>query len=179
MRNESLPSRQFKTGGGRLAPVLCNIFGIFILLSVIVTCLPATVPRLWGYKIYNVVSGSMEPEIPIGSIVYVEPARLEEIAEVDIIAFHSGDSIVVHRVVRNKVVEGEFITKGDANAEEDMNSVPYVSVVGRIKAHYPLLGRMLALYTSNVGKAYAVCFAACGAMFNILASRLRERRDRK
>ena len=60
-----------------------------------------------------------------------------------------------------------------------MNSVSYDSLIGRVAAHYPLLGRMLVLYTSNVGKAYAVCFAACVAMFNILASRLRERRRRR
>ena len=45
-----------------------------------------------------------------------------------------------------------------------------------MEAHYPLLGGMLVLYTSNVGKIYAVCFAACGAMLNLLAGRLRERR---
>ena len=37
------------------------------------------------------------------------------------------------------------------------------------------VGELMEVYTSTIGKIYAVCFAACGAMFNILAGRLRER----
>jgi signal peptidase I len=175
MRNKSLSSGQHRTGGRRLAAAFCNAAGILILISVIATCLPVTVPKLLGYEIYHVVSGSMEPEIPVGSVIYVEAAPPESISEGEIIAFDRGDSVVVHRVADNQIVEGEFITKGDANEKADVNSVPYASVIGRVKAHYPLLGKMLVLYTSNVGKIYAICFAVCGAMFNILASRLRER----
>ena len=161
--------------GGKLIPALCNIAGTLILLSVIGTCLPVTIPQLMGYEVYNVVSGSMEPEIPIGSAIYVEPMEPEAVEEGDVIAFQSGDSVIAHRVVQNQKVEGFFKTKGDANAGEDMNDVDYAALIGRVAAHYPLLGQMLVLYTSNIGKAYAVCFAACGAMLNILAGRLRER----
>lgn len=179
MRDKLLSSEQYKAGRGRLAPILCNVAGICILLSIITTCLPVTVPRFLGYEIYNVVSGSMEPEIPVGSVVYVKAEQPEMISEGEIIAFWSNETTVIHRVVRNQTVEGIFITKGDANAGEDMNDVPYDAVIGRVCAHYPFLGEMLVLYTSKVGKAYAICFAACGAMFNILAARLRERRARR
>jgi len=77
--------------GGNLVPALCSLAGTLILLSVIASCLPVTVPRLMGYEIYNVVSGSMEPEIPIGSILYVEKIPPEEIREDDVIAFWSND----------------------------------------------------------------------------------------
>ena len=56
-----------------------------------------------------------------------------------------------------------------------MNDVPYAAVIGRVTAHFPVLGELMEVYTSTIGKIYAVCFAACGAMFNILAGRLRER----
>ena len=173
--DKTLPSGH-KAKGGKLIPALCNIVGTLILLSVIATCIPVTVPQLMGYGVYNIVSGSMEPEIPIGSAIYVQSAAPESIQEGDVIAFQSGESVVAHRVVRNQTVEGTFKTKGDANAEEDMNDVDYAALIGRVVAHYPLLGQMLALYTSTVGKAYAACFAACGAMLNMLAGRLRERR---
>ena len=62
---------------------------------------------------------------------------------------------------------------GDANAEEDMRPVDYTELVGRVAAHYPLLGGLMALYTSNIGKAYVICFAACGVMFNLLAGKIR------
>ncbi len=175
MRNRPLPSGQRNAKGGKIIPTLCNVVGTLILFSVIATCLPAVLPRLLGYEVYNVVSGSMQPEIPIGSIIYVKPAEPDKVQEGDIIAFHSEESVITHRVMKNNVVEGKFTTKGDANAEEDMNDVPYGALIGEVTFHCPLLGEMLWIYTSTAGKAYAVCFAACGAMFNILAGRMRER----
>lgn len=163
--------------GGKILPAFCNILGTLILIAVIASCLPVTVPKLLGYEIYNVVSGSMAPEIPVGSILYVEAYDPADIQEGDIIAFYSGDSVITHRVVENNVVEGEFITKGDANAAEDMNSVDYDVMIGRVKGHYPYLGGLMAVYTTTMGKVYVICFAACGAMLNLLAGRIRARED--
>ena len=132
--------RRSEAKGGNVIPALCSIIGILILCSVIASCLPVTVPRLMGYEIYNVVSGSMEPEIPVGSVIYVKAAAPEEVREGDVIAFWSNGSVVAHRVVKNKMVEGSFVTKGDANAREDMNEADYEALIGRVAAHYPVLG---------------------------------------
>ena len=144
-------------------------------MAVLALCLALTLPRFLGYGIYNVVSGSMEPEIPVGSVVYVEGVRAEDVTGGDVIAFQSGDSVIIHRVVENQVVEGKFTTKGDANAENDMNPVGYNELIGRVCLHYPVVGAFLEVCTSNVGKVYLICFAACGAMLNMLAGRLRNR----
>lgn len=160
---------------GKVLPALCNIFGLLILLAVIGSALLLTVPRLMGYQIYDVVSGSMEPHIPVGSLIYVETAQPEAVADGEIIAFQSGESVVTHRVVENRQLEGEFVTKGDANQEADPEPVPYAGLIGRVVRHIPYLGELLLLYTTTAGKVYAICFAACGAMLNILAGRIRER----
>lgn len=162
--------------GGKVLPALCSIFGTLILLLVIVVCVPVTVPRVMGYEIYNVVSGSMEPAIPIGSAIYVKEAAPESILDGDIIAYTSGSSVISHRVVKNQTVEGEFTTKGDANAEADMNTVPYEALIGKVEFHIPVLGAFLAILTSTVGKVYVLALAACGAMLNILAGRMRGNR---
>lgn len=156
-------------------PAFCNLIGSLILLTVILSCVPVTVPRFLGYESYSVVSGSMEPEIPVGSIIYVKPVEPVDVAEGEVIAFQSGGSVVTHRVIANQQVEGQFTTKGDANAAEDVNAVPYGALLGRVERHYPMLGALLGLYGSTVGKVYVLCFAACGAMLNVLASRMRER----
>ena len=161
--------------GGKLVPALCNLVGTLILILVIASCVPLTLPRLFGYEIYEVVSGSMEPEIPVGSVVYVAAVEPGDIQENDIIAFRSGQTIITHRVVTNRRLDGEFITKGDANEQEDMNSVPYENLIGRVEHHFPVVGRLMVVYTGTVGKVYVLCFAACGAMLNMLAGRLRER----
>ena len=159
----------------KMLPSLCNLLGTLILLLVIVSCLPLTVPRLFGYEIYEIVSGSMEPEIPVGSVIYVKNVQPEDIEEEDVIAFWSGSSVIAHRVKQNKVVEGEFVTKGDANAAEDLKAVSYSELIGRIEYHFPVVGRLMAVYTSNVGKIYVILFAACGVMLNMLAGCLRDR----
>lgn len=165
--------------GGKFFPALCNVLGTLILLSVIGFCLLMTGPRMMGYEVYNVVSGSMEPEIPVGSVIYVKPAAPELMMERDIIAFWSNDSVVCHRVLQNNVVEGTFTTKGDANAGEDMNEVPYDALIGQVTAHYPILGALMEIYTGTVGKVYVIVFAACGVMLNMLAGRLRKNRRRR
>lgn len=173
--NSSPETQQTGRKGGRWVPALCNMLGTAILLSVIAFYLPIAVARAKGYEVYNVVSGSMEPEIPVGSVIYAEPVEPETVEEGDVIAFRAEASVVAHRVVRNRIGEGEFITKGDANEEKDMNPVEYTDLIGRVSFHCPVVGGLLEVYTSTIGKAYAVCFAACGAMLNMLAGRLRSR----
>jgi signal peptidase I len=158
----------------RLVPALLQILGILILLSVILSCLPLTVPRLMGYEIYDVVSGSMEPELPVGSVVYVEPTAPEDLAVGDIAAYSSGDSVITHRVTQNRLVEGEIYTQGDANAAEDFTPVPYDQVIGRVQYHLPLLGNLLFLYGSVLGKIYALAFALCGLLLHRLGARIRQ-----
>ena len=174
INNELSPRRRNK--GGKFLPALCNVLGIFILVVVIAAGLSMVVPRFLGYEIYNVVSGSMEPEIPVGSILYVEPVDPKDLVAGEVIAFMSEDSVISHRVVENMVIEGEIVTKGDANAAEDMNTVSYAAVIGRVSKHYPMLGAFMELFTSTVGKVYAIVFAACGVMLNVLAGRIRENR---
>ena len=55
-----------------LKGVKSDIIGTGILLCVIILLIPMSTPRLFGYDMYNVVSGSMEPTIPEGSVIYVE-----------------------------------------------------------------------------------------------------------
>lgn len=171
MEHNNAPVRRRST----FIPALCNALGIVMLAIVIITAIPATIPKLFGYQIYTVTSGSMEPAIPTGSLIYVKSIEPESIAAQDVIAFQSEDTVIAHRVVQNRQVEGELVTKGDANRQEDISAVPYADVIGRVSLHIPMLGNVMVMYTSTIGKAYVICFAACGVMLNMLASRLRER----
>ncbi len=165
--------------GGRFLPALCNILGTVILLAVILTYLPLSMPRYMGYEVYSVVSPSMEPAIPEGSVVYVEPTRPELLEVGDVVAYHTGTSVVTHRITVNQRVVGELTTKGDANEEEDPVKVGYTMVIGKVTRHIPYIGSLMAVYASPIGKAYALVFAACGLMFNLLASRMRARKREK
>lgn len=171
--NENSTPRK-KAGLLIYVPALCNVIGTLMLLVVIAAALPLTIPNFMGYEVYNVVSGSMEPTIPVGSIIYVKEIDPSDIYSGDIIAFHSGDSVIMHRVTQNKVVEGTFTTKGDANDGEDMSEVPYKDLIGIVVRHIPILGQLLILFGSTFGRICMVCFAACGALLNILGGRFRD-----
>ncbi len=177
MKTKAMSSKhRSRRKDGNILPVLCNILGTILLTAVILTALPLTVPRLLGYGVYNVVSGSRAPAIPVGSVILTVPAEPESVREGDVIAFASGGTVVTHRVVHNAVVYREFVTKGDANEQEDINNVSYADLIGIVVFHTPVLGALLALYASPVGKLYALGVAGCGVLFNLLAGAMRARK---
>lgn len=51
---------------------LLNLIGIGLLVMIIVILLPLTLPRVFGYDIYGILSNSMEPSISTGSVIYVK-----------------------------------------------------------------------------------------------------------
>ncbi len=150
--------------------------GRFLLIFVIVLGLLMVVPNLFGIQMYNVVNGSMEPQIPVGSLIgvrYEEPSMLES---GQVITFIHRDSIVTHRVVSNDVSNGELITKGDANAQEDMEPVLYNDVIGQVCFHVPILGAIFAQLSTLNGKIFLLSFAALGALMNVIGSKKQEER---
>lgn len=154
---------------------MCSALGTVLLIIIILLCIPLTVPRVFGYEIYSVVSGSMEPEIPIGSLVFIDDTDPQFVEENEVIAFYGGrdtNAIITHRVVENRVVMGEFITKGDANQTNDMNSVDYDEFIGRVVLSLPKIGVMAQFLTSIMGKIGAACMIGLAVVLHLLASAL-------
>ena len=116
----------------------------------------------------------MEPAIPIGSIIYVKEIDPADVNKGDVIVFNSGDSVVMHRVKENDVINGTFTTKGDANDGEDLSKVDYENMVGIVARHIPTMGQLLILFGSTLGRICMICFAACGALLNVLSARFSE-----
>jgi signal peptidase len=158
----------------------------FILSVLAVLAIALVLPRLGGATPYTVLTGSMEPRLPPGTLVVVKPVAAEDVVIGDVITFQleSGRSAVVtHRVIGVRPgVDGEpeFITQGDANAVPDADPVRAVQVRGRLWYAVPNLGRVntiltgeqrqVAVYGCSVG---LVLYA--GVMFS---GALRERRRR-
>ena len=97
-----------------------------MIVVVIILCSLLVLPGIFGFHMYHVLSGSMEPAVRVGSLIYVYEGQPEDIVEKDIIAFYSSledGGIITHRVLMNNVVSGTFQTKGDANDEADPTPV--------------------------------------------------------
>lgn len=170
-RRRRITGRRQKSG--RMRRVM-NVAGTLLLLVVILLCIPVTVPRLFGYQVYNVISGSMEPAIPTGSLVYVKSVEPGDVEAEDVIAFYSSvdsGAIITHRVVENHKVSGEFITKGDANKENDPLPVEYEELLGKVSLSVPFLGGILATLVTVYGKIAVGCMIAAAVIFFWIGSR--------
>lgn len=165
--------------GRNLPAALCGVVGRIILALVILVCLPVPVMHLLGYEVYDVVSGSMEPAIPVGSAVFVHAAPPGQLQAGDVIAFHSRGTTITHRVVENDAAASLITTQGDANEQPDIDKVPYSDVIGRVEKHVPMLGWMLSVYTGGSGRVYLICFAASGALLSIVSALLTRRGEKE
>lgn len=164
--------KQTSRGGGFFAG-LCSLLGTLLILAVILVLLPVTVPRLLGFEIYNVISGSMSPAIPQGSMVLVKPMDWSSIQPGDVIAFEREGTVVAHRVKTVQTEERSFITKGDANAQEDFIPVPFEELIGRVERHVPVLGAVEMQFSTLQGKLSLAALVVSGLLFRWLAGRIR------
>ena len=100
------------------------------------------IPFVMGYKPVVVLSGSMEPAYPVGSIIYYKPMDFNDIKVGDAITFKlGGGALATHRVIEKDDEKQEFTTKGDNNTTVDIKPVSYESVVGKTgKIVIPYIG---------------------------------------
>ena len=166
-------------------PAICSVLGTAILIFIILICIPFTIPKFLGGQIYTVISGSMEPEIPVGSLVYVEGAQPEDMEVGDVVAFYGGrdaNAIITHRVVENRLIMGEFITKGDANQTNDMNPVDYDNFIGKVEWSLPEVGVIAQILTGREGKIAAGSMIGLAVVLHLIEAFLdrgKEKNDRE
>lgn len=138
--------------------------GTGLLVLVIGLGLCMVVPNFFGIQLFNVVSGSMEPAIPVGSLVAVQYEEPDSIAPPAVIAFIHRGSVITHRLIENDIETQELITKGDANAQNDMEPIPYSDLIGVVRFHIPFIGALFAALSSLYGKIFLLCLAILGVL---------------
>lgn len=156
--------------------------GAATLVIIIVLCLSVSVPHLLGYTQYVVVSGSMEPAIPVGSLVFSKPTEPAELVQGEVIVFYTErhtKTPVTHRVVENRFADREIITKGDANDDNDPSPVSYDDVIGKVEHHIPRLGYLTAPLGTGPGKAAALAVIIAGYLLAMYGGNIRIKKDPK
>ena len=105
------------------------------------------VPRAFGYTPYAVLSGSMEPELPVGSMVFVHHVEPTDIAVGDNVTFYRSDgAVVTHQVYEIDPVAQTIGTQGIANKNadgiimHDAEYTPFSRVIGIVSFCVPYLG---------------------------------------
>jgi signal peptidase len=115
-------------------------------LVVVVLGLTIVAPRVMGASTYTILTGSMRPGMPPGTVVVIKPAAADHIGVGDVVTYqiHSGDpTVATHRVRTVSVAlngDTSFVTQGDANNAPDPNPVRPVQVRGKLVYAVPYVG---------------------------------------
>lgn len=127
-----------------------------VMAGFLLVCILLSVPKLWGYGIYTVTSGSMEPEIHTGDVIYTRPAEFQELQEGDVITFsmNQGKTTVTHRIQKIDQENRLIQTKGDANEESDRTWISESTVLGKVEYSVRRLGYLALLAASVSGKLF-------------------------
>ena len=118
--------------------------------------------RLFGFQVYGVLSGSMEPSYPVGSLVYVKAVDPEDLKIRDVITYSvSPKTVVTHRIVEivpddNNPYIKRFRTKGDANNDVDAALVGAADIIGRVSFCIPHLGNVASYIQQPPGIYVAI-----------------------
>lgn len=134
----------------KIIQTFLNVILIAIALLILISIFPVT----GNHKILVVKSGSMEPAIKTGSVVFVSPQKEYNIN--DIITFAGrGDkeNSITHRIIETEDTDGKknFVTKGDANNAEDENRVRADKVIGKVLFSIPYAGYAVAAAREPLG----------------------------
>ena len=103
------------------------IFKIIYIL--VILYLLIFIPTIWGQKPLVVISGSMEPTLNVGGILYYEKTEFKDFQVDDIIVYQLDDHIISHRVY--DITENGIITKGDANNTYDNLLISENQILGK------------------------------------------------
>jgi signal peptidase I len=116
-----------------------------------------------GWKALTVQTGSMSPNIPTGSMVFVHSVPPSSLKVGDVITYASlqkKGQTISHRITQNYVADGRvpgFVTKGDANKVADapilagqvkgkvMFSVPYLGNISKLLKTWPAIVALIYL----------------------------------
>lgn len=131
------------------------IFNSIVTLFIIIG-LGAIVLYLLGIKSYIVVSGSMEPTIKTGGVVFINTNfNVNDIKKNDIIAYKSTNEIlIVHRVI--DINSEGIITKGDANNTADGVIINNNNFIGKEVFHIPYIGYLIANFKTKYGFIFLI-----------------------
>lgn len=126
-----------------------------------------------GFSAFTVLTGSMESEIPQGSLVVVKNVEPNTLVIGDDITYMvSETSTITHRIIgitENYLDTGQrgFETKGIMNEKPDKEMVAAVNVVGKVVYHSKVLGRM-ATFASEHWPIIIFVIVVVVALFYVL-----------
>ena len=176
-----MKSINFKKIGSALWYVFLG-FMFLVLVSIFVSRMQGDVPRVFGFSIMKISSGSMEDTIPTGAHILIKKTAPEDIKKGDIICFYSEDPKIygypnTHRVIEDPIKTDsgyEYVTQGDFNPLKDEVTAKGDKLIGKYVIKLTFLTAITDFFTT---KFMLVCMVTvqlaciCLFMFTYTASK--------
>lgn len=128
-----------------------SIFLFVALPLVVFTLITSKTGVLGGIRSFTVLSGSMEPTLPVGSMIYAVKQPTYDLG--DVVSVSIGDVVVTHRIFQTIQNEDgvSFVLKGDANKVPDQNAVFARDIIGKQMVMVPFAGSLSAFVRTPAG----------------------------
>ena len=151
---------KWQTAGGnpgRLLVWLGRLVSLFVGLALVVLLAATIGPRVLPYRTFTVLSGSMAPTIPVGSMIFDRPIDASQVEEGDVITFHpptAPEKLVSHRVadIQDSPNGRMLVTQGDANGVRDDWRIPASGDGLKYEFHIPYLGYVVGSMMTPLGR---------------------------
>ena len=115
--------------------IVYTIIFVILLMALSLNILSLYGTSLFGFRIYKVGSGSMEPYLKINDTIIIKASDKYQIN--DIITYQNDNEYVTHRII--SMTDNEIVTKGDANNTED-NPITKDQIVGKLIYKFHVIG---------------------------------------
>jgi signal peptidase len=142
-----------KTILGIVLAVMIGI-GLFTIMTIL--------PIPGNFKILTVQSGSMEPALSVGSVIFIKPFNEYKIGDIVTKKTDEPGVTITHRIISQDNSSGIplFETKGDANNIADPEMVPKEMIVGKMLGSVPKLGYLIGFAKTGKGLLVVVFLPA-------------------
>lgn len=136
----------------RIFNICISIIFIIIILSVTSLIIQKFIfkeetPNIFGYKILQVMSGSMSGEFETGDTILIKETKNEADLKIgDIITYRiAKNTLITHRIVNiTKMGDNlKYTLKGDSNNTEDSEKILFSSIEGVYVRKLNLIGKLI------------------------------------
>jgi len=140
-----------------ISDILFYLAIVTVVLAILTSGAKDGAPRMFlGYSYFNVVSPSMQDELPVGSFILVKKIAPQDLKIGDNITFmkdsHTSVTHKINDIYENYNESGAlgFQTKGVNNAEPDKDVVYESNIVGKVIFNVPRAGAVISYLRSNI-----------------------------
>lgn len=167
--DEQIQGKPLKTKIINTLITVALILAVLICLYIVIQVMTTGHASVFGISMLRVVTGSMEPTMPVGSLLLCQQTDIDNIAVNDIVCFHSMDSQMLGKIITHRVIQvltgadGQLLleTKGDANAAADIQYVTAGNLIGKVTYYTGrenALSGILSFLTSKLGFLGCIVF---------------------